>query len=62
MKAATYGTTALTGDSKLASLDGSRVITLAPGATASVYYAFDAAKPADSIGKVKLNVSAISVQ
>lgn len=66
LKAATYGTTALTGDIKFASLDGTRVITLAPGATASVYlgayYAFDAAKPADSTGKVKLNVSTISVQ
>ena len=66
LKAATFGTTALTGDSKFASLDGSKVITLAPGATVSVYLAaynaFDAAKPADSTGRVKLNVATISVQ
>lgn len=66
LKAATFGTTALTGDSKFASLDGTKAITIAPGATVSVYVAaynaYDATKPAESTGKVKLNVSTVSVQ
>ena len=66
LKAATYGTTALTGDSKFASLDGTKAVTIAPGATVSVYvaayYAYDPAKPADSTGKVKLNVATMSLQ
>jgi hypothetical protein len=64
--AATYGTTALTGDSKFASLDGTRAVTIAPGATVSVYVAayntFDPLKPADSTGKVKLNVQTMSLE
>ena len=67
IKATTYGTSSLTGDSKFASLDGtSKSVTIAAGATVSVYvaayYAYDPAKPADSTGKVKLNVSTTSLQ
>ena len=65
LKAATFGTVALTGDSKFASLDGTRTISIAPDATVSVYVAaynaYDPLKPADSTGKVKLNVATISV-
>ena len=65
LKAKTYGTTALTGDSKFASLDGTTALSIAAGATVSVYvaayYAYDATKPADSTGKVKLNVQTVSV-
>lgn len=61
----TYGTAALTGDSKFASLDGTRAVTIAAGATVSVYVgaynAFDPLKPADSTGKVKLNVQTLSL-
>jgi hypothetical protein len=57
---ATTGTAALTGDAKFASLDNTRVVTIAPGASVLVYvgayYAYDATKPADSTGAVKLNV------
>lgn len=66
VKLRTYGTTALTGDSKYASLDGTAAVTLAPGASVSVfvgaYNAYDATKPADSTGKVKLNVQTMSLQ
>ena len=66
LKAKTYGTLALTGDYKFASLDGTTAVTIAPGATVSVYvaayYAYDALKPADSTGKVKFNVQTVSVQ
>jgi len=46
IKATTYGTSSLTGDSKFASLDGtSKSVTIAAGATVSVYvaayYAYD---------------------
>ena len=65
VKIATYGTTALTGDAKYASLDGARAVTIAPGATVSIYvgayYAFDPLKPADSTGKVKLNAQTMSL-
>ena len=67
IKATTYGTTSLTGDVKFASLDGaSKGLTIAAGATVSVYvaayYAYDPTKPSDSTGKVKLNVSTVSLQ
>lgn len=67
LKATTYGTTALTGDAKFASLDGAtKGLTIAAGATVSVYVAaynaYNAAKPTDSTGKVKLNVATVSVQ
>jgi len=62
---ATIGTAALTGDSKLASLDGTRAVTIAPGATVTVYVAaynaYDATKPTESTGKVKLNVQTLQV-
>jgi hypothetical protein len=62
---ALYGTTALTGDAKYASLDQSRAITIQPGATVSVYvgayYAFDPTKPGDSTGKVMLNAKTMSL-
>ncbi len=61
----TFGTTALTGDSRFASLDGTRAVTIAAGATVSVhvaaYNAFDPLKPADSTGHVKLNVQTVSL-
>lgn len=64
-KIATYGTTALTGDVKYASLDGTRAVTIPAGATVSVYvgayYAFDPLKPADSTGKVKLVAQTMSL-
>jgi hypothetical protein len=63
---ATYGTVALTGDSKFASLDGTRAVTIAAGATMTIYVsaynAFDPLKPADTTGKVKLNVQTVSLQ
>lgn len=66
IKVKTSGTTALTGDAKFASLDGTTAITIAPGATVTVfvgaYNAYDATKPADSTGKVKLNVQTVSLQ
>ncbi len=62
----TYGTIALTGDSKFASLDGTKAVTIAAGATVTVYVgaynAFDPTKPADSTGKVRLNVQTTSLQ
>jgi hypothetical protein len=64
--ASTFGTASLTGDSKFASLDGTKAVTIAAGATVSVYVAaynaYDATKPADSTGKVKLVVQTISLQ
>ncbi|MBX3190902.1 MAG: hypothetical protein KF819_28160 [Labilithrix sp.] len=62
----TLGTASLTGDSKFASLDSAtRQVTLAPGATVTVYVgafsAYDATKPAESTGKVKLNVQTLAV-
>jgi hypothetical protein len=66
LKAATTGTVALTGDSKFASLNATKTVTIAPGATVSVYvaayYAYDPTKPTESTGKVKLNVSTVSLQ
>ena len=66
LKASTFGTVALTGDSKFASMDGTKAITIAPGATVSVYVgaytAYDATKPAETTGAVKLNVATVSVQ
>ncbi len=63
--ASTYGTTALTGDSRFASLDGARAVTIAAGATVSVYVgaydAFDPLKPTNSTGNVKLNVQTVSL-
>jgi hypothetical protein len=57
---ATYGTTALTGDFKFASLDGTRKVTIPAGGTVSVYVAaekaYDATKPTESTGPVKLSV------
>jgi hypothetical protein len=65
IKAKTYGTTALTGNSKFASLDGTTAISIAAGATVSVYVAaataYNAASPTLSTGKVKLNVQTVSV-
>lgn len=56
----TLGTASLTGDSKFASLDGTRKVTIPAGGTVSVYVAadkaYDASKPAESTGPVKLNV------
>jgi hypothetical protein len=64
--ASTFGTVALTGDSKFASLDGTKAVTIAAGATVSVYIAsynaYDPLKPTDSTGKVKLNVQTVSLQ
>lgn len=55
-----YGNSSLTGDDRFASLDGSRKLTIAAGGTISVYVGaekgFDASKPSDSTGPVKLNV------
>ncbi len=63
--ASTFGTAALTGDSKFASLDGTKAVTIAAGATVTVYVAaynaYDPLKPADSTGKVKLNVQTVSL-
>lgn len=66
IKLATTGTSALTGDVKFASLDGTtRQLTLAPNQTVTIYVAaynaYDATKPADSTGKVKLNVSTVQI-
>lgn len=61
----TYGTASLTGNSSFASLDGTKAVTLAPDETVTVflgaYNAYDPAKPADSTGKVKLNVQTMTV-
>jgi hypothetical protein len=55
-----YGTAALTGDSKFGSLDNTRMVTIPANGTVSVYVAadkaYDAAKPAESTGPVKLSV------
>jgi len=55
-----FGTSALTGNSSFASLDGPRAVTLAPDETVVVYLAaynaFVPATPALSTGKVMLNV------
>ena len=66
LKATTYGTTALTGNSKFASLDGTtKGVTIAAGATISVYVAaynnYVAANPADTTGKVNLNVLTVAL-
>lgn len=66
-KARTYGTTAVTGNSLFASLDGTSYgVTIAAGATVSVYvgsyYAYEAANPTKSTGKVMLNVSTVALQ
>ena len=57
---ASFGTTALTGDSRFASLDGSKKVTIPSGATISVYVAaekaFNPAQPGRSTGPVKLSV------
>lgn len=59
------GTSSLTGDSKWASLDGARAITLAPGASVQVYTAaypaFNTSNPDASTGEIKLNVKTESV-
>jgi hypothetical protein len=61
-----YGTTALTGDSKFASLDGARAVTIPANSTVTVYVAadkaYDAAKPAESTGPVKLTVRTESLE
>jgi hypothetical protein len=67
VKTASYGTLALTGDYKYASLDGTyKQVTVAAGATVSIliqaYNAYDPLKPAESTGKVKLNVQTVSLQ
>jgi hypothetical protein len=67
VRGSTYGTTALTGNSLFASLDGTtKQVTIAAGATVSVYVgaqkAYDPANPATSTGKVNLNVATISLQ
>ncbi len=63
---ASTGTSALTGDSKFASLDGTKVVTIAPNTTISVYvgayYAYSATTPGNSTGKVKLVVRTESLQ
>jgi hypothetical protein len=55
-----YGESSLTGDSKFASLDGTRMVTIPAGETVSVYVGadqeFDASRPSDSTGPVKLTV------
>lgn len=66
LKATTYGTSALTGDTKFASLDGTtKGVTIAAGATISVavsaYNNYAAANPADTTGKVNLNVQTVAV-
>lgn len=66
IKASTFGTTALTGDTKFASLDGtSKNLTIAAGATVSIYVAafnnYVASLPADTTGKVKLNVQTVAI-
>lgn len=65
VKLRTSGTSALTGDIKFASLDNTYAVTIAPGATVTVfvgaYNAYDATKPAESTGKVKLNVQTVSL-
>lgn len=65
VKLRTSGTTSLTGDSKFASLDGTTAVTIAAGATMTIfvgaYNAFDPTKPAESTGKVKLNVQTVKL-
>ncbi|MBX3222612.1 MAG: hypothetical protein KF795_18985 [Labilithrix sp.] len=60
------GTSSLTGDNKHASLDGTRKVTIPAGGTVTVFVAartaYDAAKPADSTGPVKLNVRTETVE
>ena len=60
------GTTALTGNTKFASLDNTRKVTIPAGGTVSVYVAaeraYDATKPADTTGSVKLSVKTESVE
>lgn len=55
-----YGNSTLTGDSRFASLDGSQGVTIPAGGVVSVYVAadksFDASKPTESTGPVRLNV------
>jgi hypothetical protein len=55
-----YGTTALTGDDDWASLDGTRAVTIAPGASVQVYFAayasYSSSNPSKTTGLVKLNV------
>jgi len=62
----TFGTTALTGDSRFASLDNTRKVTIPAGGTVSVYVAakkaYDATKPTESTGPVKLNVKTETLQ
>jgi hypothetical protein len=58
-------TTALTGDSNWASLDGTRAVTIAPGASVQVYFAayqaYSSSNPSKTTGLVKLNVRTESV-
>jgi hypothetical protein len=65
VKIGTSGTAALTGDSKYASLDGTKAVTIAAGATVVIYvgavYAYDPTKPTESTGKVKLNAQTMSL-
>lgn len=60
------GTASLTGDIKFASLDNTRKVTIPAGGTVSVYVAaekaYDASKPAESTGPVKLNVKTESLE
>jgi hypothetical protein len=63
----TYGNSSLTGNSSFASLDGTtRQVTIPANGTATIYLAaynaYDATKPADSTGPVKLNVRTESLQ
>lgn len=55
-----FGTASLTGDSRYASLDGTRKVTIPAGGTVSVFVAarnaYDATKPADSTGPIRLIV------
>lgn len=61
-----YGTTALTGDSDFASLDGTKAVTIPAGGSVTVYsasyYAYDAATPSESTGPLKINVKVESFQ
>ena len=60
------GTTSLTGNAKFASLDNTRKVTIPAGGTVSVYVAaeraYDATKPADTTGPVKLSVKTESLE
>ncbi len=65
VKLKSSGNSSLTGDAKFASMDGASALTIAAGATMTIYVAaynaYDATKPADSTGKVKLVVQTVSL-